>query len=424
MMLPALFGGFANWLIPAMIGTDDMIFKRLNWLAFLLFPAGFILLLAALFLTSSQKDTALLLILALYFIVFSLALSAINFIATILVARAPFMKLRAMPPFVWSILVASFLMIVSLPVMSAALTFNLGNWAWRAGDTALPDWSNLPVMMWFFTHPELFVLMLPAFGIISEIIANFSRGQLAMATMLKCAFVVMGGIGFILWGETALTGGNGLRYQNYFLLAITVFTLPIGVIMLSWLATLWRGAMIGKLPMLWVLGFMSMLLVACLSAISLGISQPLEIDAFVGHFHYLVGLSGVFAIFAGWYFWFGKISSYEIRPLSGKLHFWTFFVCVHLTFLPQHFGKATYAPHSWGAWIEENIGFSTITTAGACLAAMSLLLFFYALIEAFVRKRPVSTNPWGTQISGLEWTLPLPLAEGAIVVPLRIKSQS
>jgi len=423
MMVPALFGGFANWLIPMMIGTDEMQFKRLNLCAFLLLPAGFLMLVGALFFPASLFWTRLLLLSALHSVALSFLLSAINFIATIVAARAPFMRLRNMPSFIWSIWVASFLMVASLPIMAAALSVKLGSM------TLEGDSSFLPVMMWFFTHPELFILLLPAFGIVSEVIATFCGGRLVMDKMVKGAFVAMGGIGFILWSQTILNSGlinaaDG-SYQNYFFLSIMALSLPVACIILSWLVTLARAARVwqasmGQVPMLWALGFISMILVASLSAFSLYFSKPFVISAFIGHFHYILGLSGVFAIFSGWYFWFGKISGYQLRALSGKLHFWMMFMAVHLTFLPQHFGSQTHAADSWGGMVEAVIGWQNSATLGACFSSLSLLVFFYAIVEAFVRKHPAEVNPWGLGACGLEWQFALPSPQGNVIpVPVR-----
>jgi len=479
-MVPALFGGFANWLIPMMIGTDDMQFKRLNFVAFLLLVSGFLMLMGALFVPASPFGMRLLLLSGVHSVALSFLFSAINFVATIVAARAPFMRLRDMPPFIWSIWVASFLMVASLPIMTVALTVKFG------GMTLEGNSSLLPVMMWFFTHPELFILLLPAFGIISEVIATFCGGRLVMDKMVKAAFVAMGGIGFVLWGQTILTYGltsgqmSGLNssYRNYFFLSILALALPVAGVIVSWLATMgravWRrqafleqlsrkvGAgfrtkncgknqeqlsrkegtgsetkncgknqriehftkpsegknALRQVPMLWALGFISMILVASLSAFSLYFSKPFTISAFISHFHYILGLSGVFAIFAGWYFWFGKVSGYQIRALSGKLHFWTMFIAVHLTFLPQHFGAQTHAPDSWWGVIEAAFGWQRLASLGAGFSALSLLLFFYAITEAFVRKRPAAANPWGQGARGLEWqfTSP-PRIQNNIVLP-------
>jgi len=426
MMVPALFCGFANWLIPMMIGAADMQFKRLNLLALSLLPLGFVLLIVAVLTPLPLVVDQILLIAALHILSLSFLLSAINFIATIIAARAPFMGLRDMPPFIWAILVASFLMVVSAPLMTAALSLRLG------GVTFEVEFSSPSVMMWFFTHPELFILLLPAFGIISQIVATFAGGRLVMDKMVKVAFVLMGGVGFMLWSQTMLRldslGATESSYQRYFSLAIMAFALPVVGVIVAWLVTIIRAcyhgqASMGQVPMLWAMGFMSMILVAALSALSLYSSATLEIGAFIGHFHYILGLSGVFAIFAGWYFWFGKVSGYQIRQLSGKLHFWLMFIAVHLTFLPQHFGKQTHAADSWGAMIEAAIGWQKLATVGACFSALSLLVFFYAIVEAFVRKRPVAANPWGQGARGLEWQFAqaLPVQPHVIPVPVRVR---
>jgi len=318
MMGPALFGGFVNWLVPMMIGTHNMVFPRLNLLAFFLLPLGFLLLLGLVFFVPTLFMAVLLLILALHIVAISFILSAINFIATILAARAPFMRLRYMPSFVWSVLVASFLAVATLPVMSAALTLTLGRLAYGISlGLPLPaSLPHLPIMMWFFTHPEFFILILPAFGLISEVIATFSGGRLVMEKVVKGAFVAIGSIGFVLWSQTIFSNGDAQHYQEYFPLVMLVFALPIGLILTSWLMTIGKYARLQPVPMLWAMGFISMLLVAALSSIGSGFPDSADGGSSVGHFHYIVGLSSVFAIFAGWYFWFGKISGYEIR-ISG-----------------------------------------------------------------------------------------------------------
>jgi len=422
MMMPALFGGFANWLVPMMIGCHDMQFKWLNLLAFLLLPLGVLVLIGAIFLPFTLVGMRLFLIIALHIIAFSFLLSAINFIATILAARAPFMRLGNMPPFIWSVLVASFLIVACVPVMSAALSLKLGE------SDLQPDSSTLPVIMWFLTHPELFILLLPAFGIISQIVATFCTGRLVMENVVNCAFVLMGVLGFILWSETVFSHGHkshvGDAYQSYFFISLMVMALPLTCIILSWLLTLMRAVRHWQVPMLWAMGFISMILVATLSAISLHFSKPFEIGAFIGHFHYIMGLSGVFAIFAGWYFWFGKISGYQIRELSGRLHFWTMFIGVHLTFVPQHFSAQTYAPHSWGRIIDDTFGWQNLASLGACFSAFSLFLFFYTCAEAFIRKRPAAANPWGAGAYGLEWQLSSPPYPQEKIRPLLQKISS
>jgi len=424
MMIPALFCGFANWLIPMMIGHDDMQFKWLNLLALALLLLGFLIVIGVVVSSSTLAVAAYWLIGVLHIIAISFLLTSFNFIATILTARAPFMKLQSMPPFVWSVLVASFLMVVCLPIMTAAATMHListlATMTTAIDPVTLP--VMLPVMMWFFAHPELLVLTLPAFGIISQVIATFCGGNLVAPRMVKGAFVLMGVLGFMLWGQTILN--NGANYadkasKSYFLASLLLMALPVSCVLGSWLLTIWRGRCAFQVPMLWAAGFISMLLVAFLTGLSLFLSGTFEIAAFVGHFHYILGLSSIFAIFAGWYFWFGKISGYQIRDFSGKLHFWTMFVAVHLTFLPQHFGYGIEVPNSSNGAMETLIGWRNIATLGACLSALSLIVFFYAIVEAFIRQRPEAANPWGaaafggeaafgTGTTGLEWRLDSP----------------
>jgi len=430
MMIPALFGGFANWLTPMMIGCADMAFKRLNLVAFLLLPLGFSFLLMAIFLSDNSQIAAILLMMVLYSLTFSCLINAINLITTILTYRAPFIKLRHLPPFLWSLLVASFLIILSLPIMSAALTLKLGDFIWGSVTFSSLNLGSLSIMMWFLTHPELLILILPAFGIISHIIASFAGGRLLMATAVKSAFIMMGFVGFVFWSKTLLSYEQTYDIQNYFplvlivfavpvaviIVSLIVFAVPVAVIIVSWLLTIGQGKQKWRLPMLWVMGFISILLVAVLSAVSLASVRPLEIEHFVSHFHYILGLSSVFALFAGWYFWFEKISPYALREFSGKLHFWTMFFAVHLTFLPQHFARLGVATNSWNAMIATNIGWQNIATFGVYLSAFSLFLFFFTILEAFIRKHPSLPNPWGKTAIGLEWSLPTSLPDDATVI--------
>jgi len=374
MVIPALFGGFATWLVPMMIGSDNTSFPRLHLLALLLLLASFFLLLVGLFWLPSPHIFYLLMLAALHLAVISALILSINLCATILTRRPLGMGFAHMPSFVWSVLVASFMMIVTLPVLSATTTSIMMNAFWHRGGAAAPILPHLHMMMWFLTHPELYVLLLPAFGIVSQIITTFSARPLYAPQMLHGAMVAIGALAFILWAGSLFDAKIEAEpdMQRYFSLHLPLIGLPVGCIFASWLVTLWRGSVSLRVPMLWAVGFVFVLETGVLSAIGLVAANHYNMAALVSHFHYILALGSVFAIFCGWYFWFPKMSGYLAREMSGKLHFWLMFVGVHLTFLPPYFMSFSHAPTSFFIFIEEMIGWHNLSNLGVGMVALSL----------------------------------------------------
>ena len=410
MVVPALFGGFANWLLPMMLGTDDMLFPRLNRFAFLLLFPAMALLVASLLWVSSAQIACILMIAMIHLAALSAILTAANFIATILVARAPGMGFKYLPIFVWSVLVASFLMIICMPTMTAALSSLLYHFGFDGALSSPVDGSNLQVMLWFYSHPEIFVLILPAFGIISEVVATFAKRPLVGRSYVVAAMVFIGGAGFLIWAQNLFHATSLGDMQSYFFLSLPIIAVPAFVMIGAWVATLVKGSLSFKTPMLWALGFMLMFVIGSASAIHLAINNPVANGnpAFVSHFHYILSLGAVFAIFAAWYFWFPKISGYEIREFTGKLHFAIMFIAVNTIFLPQHFQGFEYASTTLAFWIDSNIGWNKIITLGAFIGVLSLVVFLYGICEAFWRKKAAADNPWGVGAITLEWALPSP----------------
>lgn len=424
MVVPALFGGFSNWLVPLMIGTGDMAFPVLNRIAyFLLFPALAFLVCALVF-ASSTTVVGVLMIVALHIAALSAILSAVNFISTIITARAPGMALRDMPVFVWSVLVASFMMVVSMPVMAAAISKIIVDFAF--GSVAAPVAASAPdlqVMMWFFAHPEIYVFILPAFGIISHVVATFARRPLFCESGVIAAMITIGCAGFILWTQNLFHTDGKTDMQTYFFWSLPIIVLPAAVIVFSWLVTIWMGQLSFRVPMLWAMAFQFMLVIGTISAIHLAVAEGTGTPAnYIGHFHYVLSLGAVFAIFSGWYFWFPKMSGYEVRPFTGVCHFWIMFIAVNLVFLPQHFQGFIHQPGSIAAIIDSTIGWGRLSTVGAVIAAFSLVVFFYGIIEAFVRKVAAGSNPWGEGAATLEWQLPSPPEHEWQKVPVFVRN--
>jgi len=388
MMVPALFCGFGNWLVPLMTGAGDMAFPCLNRVGFWLFILAFLLFSSALFVGLSTSVPMAWLVAALHIAALSAVFSAVNFIVTIIAMRAPGVTFSRMPPFVWSILIASFLLLMCMPVMTGAVTRWLGSPDLQMQGDGLPDVPRLQIMLWFFSHPEIYVLLLPAFGIISHVVAAFTASPLYAEKAVAAAMAVIGLAGFILWTHNLFADADKADMQAYFYNALPIIGLPTGFIILCWFATIWHGRVDWRVPMLWAAGFMFVFAAGMILSLHLALSHAFSglPVLFVSYFHYVVSIGSVFAIFSGWYFWFPEISGYAIRELTGKVHFWMMFFAVNLIFLPQHLQGFT---------TQAFAGPVRLSGIGTVIAACSLGVFLYGIAEAFIRRKPASKNPWG-----------------------------
>jgi cytochrome c oxidase subunit 1 len=431
-VMPALIGGFGNWFIPLMIGTPDMAFPRMNNASFWLLVAGLCLLVTSALVGSGvgtgwtiypplssatyhpgmSVDFA---ILSLHVAGASSILGAINFITTIFNMRAPGMTFHRMPLFIWAMLVTAFLLLLALPVLAGALTMlltdrNFGTSFFQPAGGGDPIfWQHL---FWFFGHPEVYIMIIPAFGIVSQVVSTFSKKPVFGYLGMAYAMVAIGFIGFVVWAHHMFTVGFNVETRAYFVIATMVIAVPTGIKIFSWLATMWGGSIEFKTPMLYANGFIFLFVVGGVTGVTLA-NAPVDVsfqDTYfvIAHFHYVLSIAAMFGIFTGMYYWLPKMSGRMYPEKLGQAQFWVTFVGVNILFFPQHFLGLAGMPRRIPDYPDAFAGWNFVSSIGAAISLCGALMFFYLLFKTLTSGERAPANPWGEGATTLEWTVDSP----------------
>ncbi|NLD68427.1 MAG: cytochrome c oxidase subunit I [Limnobacter sp.] len=427
-IMPA-FVGFANWQIPMMIGASDMAFARMNNFSFWLLPAAGVLLVISYFVPGGATAAGWTLyaplstqmgmgqdlgIFAVHIFGASSIMGAINIIVTVLNMRAPGMSLMKMPMFCWTWLITAYLLIAVMPVLAGAITMLLTD---RHFGTAFFNAAagGDPVMyqhiFWFFGHPEVYIMILPAFGIVSEVIPTFARKKLFGYSSMVYATASIAILSMIVWAHHMFTTGMPVTGQLFFMYSTMLIAVPTGVKVFNWIATMWRGSMTFETPMLFAIGFIFVFTMGGFTGVIVAVA-PLDIQLhdtyyIVAHFHYVLVAGSLFALFAGAYYWLPKWTGHMYDEKLGQIHFWFSLISFNLTFFPMHFLGLAGMPRRYADYPMQFADFNALITIGAFWFGLSQLIFLWAVIKCIKGGAKAPAKAW-EGAEGLEWTLPSP----------------
>jgi len=442
------FVGFANWMIPLQIGAPDMAFARMNNLSFwLLIPAALMLVLTFFMpggapaagwtiyapLTLQMGPSMDMAILALHILGASSIMGSINIIVTILNMRAPGMTLMKMPMFAWTWLITAYLLIAVMPVLAGAITMTLTDR--HFGTTFFsPGGGGDPVMFqhifWFFGHPEVYIMILPAFGIISQVVPAFSRKRLFGYASMVYATSSIAILSFIVWAHHMFTTGMPVTGQLFFMYATMLIAVPTAVKIFNWIATMWQGSLTLETPMLFAVGFIFVFTIGGFTGLIVAMA-PIDLllqDTYyvVAHFHYVLVAGSLFAMFAGFYYWSPKWTGVMYNEKAGKWHFWLSIVLFNITFFPMHFLGLAGMPRRYADYPMQFWDFNALASIGGFGFGLAQVFFLFAVVLPVLRGKGARApqRPWndpdGKGAEGLEWEIPSPAPFHTFETPPRL----
>ncbi|MBL4583216.1 MAG: cytochrome c oxidase subunit I [Pseudomonadales bacterium] len=440
-VMPA-FVGLANWMLPMMIGAPDMALPRLNNLSFWLLPFAFTMMIGTLFMdgggpnfgwtfyaplsTTYAPPSVTFFIFAIHMMGASSIMGAINVIVTIMNMRAPGMTYFKMPMFCWTWLITAFLLIAVMPVLAGVVTMMLmdihfGTAFFDAGGGGDP--VLFQHVFWFFGHPEVYIMILPSFGVVSHVIPAFSRKKLFGYNSMVYAIIAIAILSFVVWAHHMFTVGMPFAGELFFMYTTMLIAIPTGVKIFNWISTMFRGSMTFETPMLYSIGFVILFTIGGLSGIMLALA-PVDMvyqDTYfvVAHFHYVLVPGAIFGIFAAVYFWLPKWTGKMYDEGLAKLHFWVSFIGLNLTFFPMHFVGLAGMPRRIPDYPLQFADFNMVVSLGAFLFGASQLIFVYVLIKTLRSGEKAEQLPWDGA-EGLEWTLPTPAPYHSFPTPPKV----
>jgi cytochrome c oxidase subunit 1 len=428
-IMPAMVG-LANWQVPLMIGAPDMALPRMNNWSFWILPFAGTMLVSTLFMegggpafgwtfyaplsTTFAPESTDFFIFAVHMLGFSSIMGAINIIATVLNMRAPGMTLMKMPLFVWTWFITAFLLIAVMPVLAGVVTMmltdrNFGTSFFEAaggGDPVL-----FQHVFWFFGHPEVYIMILPAFGVISQIIPTFARKPLFGYSSMVYATASIAFLSFIVWAHHMFTTGMPVAGELYFMYATIMIAVPTAVKVFNWTATMWKGSMTFETPMLWAIAFVFLFTIGGFTGLMMGVA-PVDMqyhDTYfiVAHFHYVLVTGALFAIIAAVYYWLPKWTGHMYDEKLGKIHFWWSTISVNVLFFPQHFIGLAGMPRRIPDYSLQFADWNMVSSIGGFAFGLAQLLFLYIIIKTIKGGEKATTQVW-EGAEGLEWTVPSP----------------